>query len=492
MRLARNIVAGLLLLLGALFTFTGNVGLWVDRTVYDTDGFTSTVTRTLEDDDVQLAIAERFSNRLILEADLNARIADQLPTGLGFLSLPLTDAVHDFLVRITLRVLNNERIDGLIETAVREFHTVVINVIEGKRGGVETNRGELVIDLRPVLESVVEEVSGREVTIPDETPQLPQNVLDQLPDDIREQLEGREGGLLGDLQLSEDAGRFVIEDKAISWAYTIARYGQDIIWIVIGIAVALIVLSIIIATDRRSMIRNVGITLIVVGVISLALLVPVRLAGQEFAKSPDAALAIINILTEDFRYQSFAMVGIGVFAALGAVLAGPTRLARGLRSTVSRSASAVPGESLPDIAREHANILRLAGLVIGALLLIAWPDPTARVYVTILGLLAVYLGAIWMASSDSESAQRARQRGSELWQQHFAAPVMPATGDKPTRLDWIVARAAWFRMTGILVVVALLLVWPSPTWGSVIMLIALLLVYLAALEFISQRRSPEP
>jgi hypothetical protein len=283
----------------------------------------------------------------------------------------------------------------------------------------------------------------------------------------------------------------VIEDKAISWAYTIARYGQDIIWIVIGIAVALIVLSIIIATDRRSMIRNVGITLIVVGVISLALLVPVRLAGQEFAKSPDAALAIINILTEDFRYQSFAMVGIGVFAALAAVLAGPTRLARGLRSTVSRSASAVPGESLPDIAREHANILRLAGLVIGALLLIAWPDPTARVYVTILGLLAVYLGAIWMASSDSESAQRARQRGSELWQQHFAAPVMPATGEKPTRVDWIVARAAWFRMTGILVVVALLLVWPSPTWGSVIMLIALLLVYLAALEFISERRSPE-
>jgi hypothetical protein len=485
MKLARNLIAGLLLLFGALFAFGGNVGLWVDRTVYDTDGFTSTVTDTLNDDDVQLVIAERFTDRLIAESELEVRVQQQLPTGLGFLALPLTDAVHDFLVRVSLRIMNNERIDGLVETAVRGLHTTLINVIEDEN--VETNRGQLVINLRPILESVVEEVSGREVTIPEEP--ISEDVLDQLPPDVRELIESREGGLLSDLRLSEDAGQFVIEDKAVSWVYTIARYGDEVVWYVIAIAIGLIVLSVVVATDRRSMIRNVGIMLVVVGVISLALLIPVRLAGQEFARSPDAALAIINNISENFRYQSFAMIGIGLCAAIGAVLAGPTRLARGLRSSVSRSASGASGESLPGLVREHAGLFRLVGLVVGALLLIAWPDPTARVYVTVLGLLAVYLGAIWVASSDSESAQRVRQRGSELWQQHFAAPAVPSSEGTPSRLDWFVARAAWLRIIGIALAVILLLVWPSPTWGSVIALVALLLVYLAAIEFVADRRA---
>jgi hypothetical protein len=498
MRLARNLIAGLLLLAGALFAFTGNVGFWIEQTVYDTDNFASTVDRTLEDDDVQLAIAERFTNTLIANAEIEARIQQRLPEGLGFLALPLTDATREFLLRITMRVLDSERIGDVRDTAVRAFHERLIAVIEDESGAIEAEAGTLVIDLRPILEEVIADISGRDVEIPEdvEAPEveIPQDVLDQLPEDIQEQLQdSSDGGLLGGLELPEDAGRFVIEDKAVSWIYVIARYGDDAVYIVIGIAVAILLIAIAVSTDRRSMLRNVGITLIVVGVLSLALIVPVRIAGRELANSPDAAIAIINILTEQFRYQSFVLVGVGLVVSFGAALAGPTSIARGLRSQARRSISSTPstqpGEGIADVIGAHAGLFRLGGMVTAALLLIAWPDPTARVYLTILGLLALYLATIWLVTSDGASAVRARDRASNIWRERFVEQQGPAPAGEPGWKTWLIARAPWLRLIGIALVAVLLLIWPAPTLGSLIALIALLLVYLAAIEFLTDRTS---
>src|SRR5574338_543271 len=57
----RTLVVGTLLGLAGLLSIIGNTGLWVDRTVYDTDNFVATTDDVLDDPDVQEVLAERFA-----------------------------------------------------------------------------------------------------------------------------------------------------------------------------------------------------------------------------------------------------------------------------------------------------------------------------------------------------------------------------------------------------------------------------------------------
>jgi hypothetical protein len=104
-------------------------------------------------------------------------------------------------------------------------------------------------------------------------------------------------------------------------------------------------------------------------------------------------------------------------------------------------------------------------------------------------LLALYLGSIWVVTSEGESAVRARERASTIWRERFAAEQGPPPPGEPGWKTWMIARAPWLRVVGILLVGLLLLLWPDPTLGSLIALVALLLVYLAAIEFLTDRSS---
>jgi hypothetical protein len=169
------------------------------------------------------------------------------------------------------------------------------------------------------------------------------------------------------------------------------------------------------------------------------------------------------------------------------VLAGNTRLAVAIRGQVRRSAAGPGQESLADVIRERAAVLRVAGLISGALLLVAWPDPSARVYVSVLALLALYLGVVWAISSDSDRAQDVRKRAGDAWQRYFVSRPVAAEGAGRFSI-WIIARAMWLRVVGIVVAVVLLLIWPSLTVGSIVAVVALLLAYLAGIDFIVSRQ----
>jgi hypothetical protein len=385
--------------------------------------------------------------------------------------------------------------------ALLELHSQLLRAIEGD--ALEAEGDTLVLNLRPILDSVVEDTRLEgvgenipQVELPENTEQrirdlgLPSDVEDRLLAQVAANQGEEEGGLLGGLQLSDDAGTFVIDDAAVAWVYRIARYGDNLVNWTIGATVLILALSLVVATDRRSMLRNVGIALIVVGTLSLVMLVPVRMAAREFAKEEDAVLAVINILTEQYRIQSFSMIGFGIVGVFAAVLMGNTKLAIAIRGTVRRRET-VPGqESLADVVADRAPALRVAGLITAALLLVAWPDPSARVYLTVLGLLALYLFVIWAISSDSDRAQDVRQRAGEAWQRYFVSK--PVAADDAGRISgWIISHAMWLRTIGVVLAIVLLLAWPSLTVGSIVAVLALLLAYLAGIDFIASRNAPD-
>ena len=249
MRVIRNISVWALLILGSLFVFSANIGVWVERTIFDTDTFVATVDRILEDESVRQAIAEDFSAQLIEHAEVEQRIGEGLPEGLGFVSGPVTLAVTDLLTEASLRATEIEVVRTAQDEALRAVHGTLIAIIEDDSGTLSVQGDKLVLNLRPALESVAEDVGVAE------------------------------GGLLENIELPEEAGQFAIEDDAVAWSYRILRYGRGVVTAVSIAAVAALALSVAVARERRKALRNVGIVLGVVGILSLVLLLPLRQAA---------------------------------------------------------------------------------------------------------------------------------------------------------------------------------------------------------------------
>ena len=141
--------------------------------------------------------------------------------------------------------------------------------------------------------------------------------------------------------------------------------------------------------------------------------------------------------------------------------------------------------------RERAWALRIAGLGLGGLLLITWPDPSSRMIVTVFVLLALYLAVLTIVTSDAAWAVWMRSRGGELWDRYFRvdeATVASPPG-KRTLPGWVAARASWFRVIGIAIGIIFLAAWPSVTFGLVVVIVALEFLYLAAIDMIVNRAS---
>jgi hypothetical protein len=261
-----------------MLTVVSNIGLWIDRTVYDTDTFVATTDDVLDDPDVQQVLADRFSAELYTAADVDERLQTELPEGLKFLALPLGTAAREFLRDASLRIVERQPFEDTRNRSLAEVHSRLIDAIEGESDAVSTEDDALVLDLQPVIERVAEDVTGRDVNVPREggaEAEIPQDVLDRLPPDARARLEaGTDDRLLGRVELPDDAGRFVIEDRSVAWAYRIARYGNDVVYAAICVTLASYVLAVAFARDRRGAVRTSGIVLSAAGLISLALLLP--------------------------------------------------------------------------------------------------------------------------------------------------------------------------------------------------------------------------
>jgi hypothetical protein len=481
----RTLGVAFLLTLAGVLSLVSNVGLWVDRTVYDTDTFVSTTDNVLDDEDVQQVIAQRFSDQLFVSADVESRLQTELPDGLKFLALPLANAVREFLQNATLRFLERQPFEDVRTAALERTHAQLIDVIEGRSDAVSTEGGELVIDLRPVLEQVAQDVTNRDVELPQEgggtEAEIPEDVLNRLPPRVRERLERTgDDGLLTRLQLPEDAGRLVIQDASIAWAYNIARYGNDIVYAIVVVTLACYAGAILIARDRRSTIRTAGFILAASGIVSLAIVLPLTQVARNFAEHDDAATSVVDILTAGYKQQSLVMIGAGFGIAAVAALFGGSPVAVAVRSSFRPRADA---PSLAELARERVGMLRVAGLVAAAVALVVWPDPTARVYVTTLVLLGLYLGALFVLASDAPFAANLRAQV----ERYFSQSGQGAGANGGPLASWIAAHAAWLRVAGLLAAVVLLIAWPSPSLGTIMMVVALALIYLALLDFVANR-----
>ena len=340
------VVAGLLLLLTSF-------AVWVNRVVLNEEVFVDTSSQLLEDDGIRSVVAARAVDELFDNVDVEAEIEDQLPSDLQSLSGPATAGLRQASYELVDRALERPAFQRLWAASLRRSHRTLVDVLEDDVPAFSTSGGAVTLDLEAIVLEAADRIG------------------------IRSRIEGK---------LPPDAGRIVIlESDELDTAQNGFRILKTLGWALPVLALVAFGLAAWLAPDRRRVVRNVGVTVLVVGLVGL---VATNVVGAYLVDAltsetdvREAAGNAWDILTELLRLSFRSLVVVGLLFLLAAWLAGPGR-----RALASRRA-------LAPVLRERAwSYAALGVLALFLLLTGRVSDFTRLLFVCVL----LALGVVWV------------------------------------------------------------------------------------------------
>jgi hypothetical protein len=343
-------VAWILLVLGALVVFVGSLTVWVKRQALDTDAWVDTSSQLLEDDDVRQALSVYIVDQLYENLDPQATLQAELPPNLQGLAGPISGALREPAQRAVDEFLQRPRVQTLWERINRAAHEALLRVLNDEtRAGVSTTGGTVTLDLRTFVVEVGQELG------------------------FGEQLDSR---------LPPDAGQVtILKSNQLEAAQDGVKVIKALSWLIIVIAFALFAGAVWLARGRREMLRDVGISLLLVGIL---LLVVRRVVGSYIVDALASGVSVRDAVgsawiigTSLLAQVAWALIVYGLVILVGTWLAGPTRPARRVQEAI--------GPTLRD--RPGLSWAVLAGVF---LLLVLWgPVPALRNWIGVLLLAAL-------------------------------------------------------------------------------------------------------
>lgn len=295
---SRAIVARVLTVIAVLLAFVGMLAYFVDRTLLDEDGFRSTASALIDSDPIRERVALRAVDGLYASVDVEAAIAERLPENQKGLAPILAGLSRSAAERAAVAAFDRPRVRDLWIVVATGTQQQFVELLEDKGTFVRTGGGAVVLDLRPIMIEVGEQVAvvGR--------------VAERLP---------------------ESTGRVVILEaeqlEAVQTGTRILRAVASWLWL---IAIAIAALAVWLARGRRRLeLRAIAIGVLVVG---LLLLAARQLLGgyfvDELAKNEavkPAAQDAWDILTTVLAERAWVWVALGLLLLAGVWLAGSSR-----------------------------------------------------------------------------------------------------------------------------------------------------------------------
>jgi hypothetical protein len=265
----RSLVSTTLLVIGLLTTGLTAVVAYLTRTVLDEDAFSNRIVAALEEPDVSAYVAQRIADAAVA--------ANRDLTG-----------IRPVIATFAEAVVNTAPFHALVRRAAREAHQLAVS-----RGGQDVllSVPDVGVLLRGTLQSVSPEIAQR------------------IPRDVRTVIETQFTGA--------GATKIVAAMHAAGWVRMIARFG-----LITGLLV--IILSVVIATERRQAVLNAGIGLLAVAAV-LALVVPLGRVALTGAVGDPSLRGAVGGLWRTFA-GGLLNWAIGLAAAALMVVTGVTAL----------------------------------------------------------------------------------------------------------------------------------------------------------------------
>lgn len=400
-RAHRKLVVAILVLatlLGLLSVFS----IWVKRQALETDTWTSTSTKLLEDKDVNEALSAYMVEALYENVDVQGELAGALPPAAKPLAGPAAAGLRQLAGDLASEALTRPRVQALWSEANRTAHGLFLELVEGGGDTLSTEGGDVALDLGAIVDRLGE--------------QLGVDVADKLPPDAAQ------------IQL--------IESEQLSTAQDVVKALEGLSVILPLITLALYALAVYLARGwRREAVRAWGISWMLIGVLVLVIR---SVAGEALVGSlassesvEPAVGAVWDIGTSLLRNGGIAMFAYGLVIFLGAVLAGPLAFANRAR------------RSLAPLLRERSTAYAAAAIVV---LLLLWWGPTEgfRRPLPLLVLLVLFVAGIealrrqTLREYPRETWDTMRDRWAARLSRHPSAATAPAgigETSSPTPVD---------------------------------------------------------
>lgn len=305
-----------LLVLATLSLFVGSFALWVRLQLLNTDNWVTTSSHLIANQQISDALSSYLVDQVTTAPNVSD-VLDQVPGGAGAVA-----ALKPVAANVVSRELQTNEGKRAWRTANREAHHQLLRILNGGGGAVSTREGVVTLNLKRLVEDVAKSLAG--------TPPF-----SLLPTGARDQLVAA---------IPDQSGRVVIvrSDQL--------RTAQNVVKGVRGLAVALPIaalalylLALLFASGwRRRVVRAIGWSVIVCGALLLAAraLIEPHVVGvlvTDESVRPAANEAWL-IATTWLRNAAWIEIIIGAVLVVGAWLAGPTRIARALRSPLNSAA----------------------------------------------------------------------------------------------------------------------------------------------------------
>ncbi|HEX5205349.1 hypothetical protein ACFQS1_33355 [Paractinoplanes rhizophilus] len=380
----RRVAAAVFIMITAFALVASVVGLWAATTVLSTDRWVSTVAPLPKDPRIAAAVAEYSTTQLFEAIDVQQRIESVLPAQAAFVAGPITGQLRTQIRNTVDNVMRSDQFNKIWVELNRRVHDRVMAIVNNESELVSTTEQSVQIDLLPLINQVLRDLSAQLPTLFGKTITLPDLSSGEIPENLRVRVQDALG-----VTLPANFAQFTVYDNGQLNAVqqSVAAAKRYLVLFVVG-TVVLLLLALVISPWRRRTLVQLGLWLVVAAVVVSAVLRGVR--DQLLAQVPegvyrDGVAAAVTSVFSLLRTRGTQLIWIGAILAVVCYLFGPGRGAVWLRGQVRRGAVAGGqatarggrwlGANAPGWTAAHRDVLRVGGLVVGgilALILTSW------------------------------------------------------------------------------------------------------------------------
>jgi hypothetical protein len=393
----RRVAAAAFIIVAAFAMVASMVGLWAANTVLNTDRWVATVAPLPKDPQVSAAVAEYATGEVFRVLDVEARIAAVLPPRAAFVAGPVAGQLRGAVRGTVTNVLRSDRFQTIWVDLNRRAHQRALAIVEGRSELIVAGQDRVRIDLLPLINQVLRELSAQLPTLFGKQLALPDLGSGAIPDNLRLRVSDALG-----VSLPADFAQFTVYDSGRLWQLQQAVAGakRNLVLFVVS-TVVLLVLAIVISPRRRRTLLQLGLWLVVAAVAVTAVLRGVRkdlLAQVPAGVYRDGVAAAMTSVFSLLRERGTQVIWIGALLAAIAYLAGPGRGPVWLRHRIGRGFAATGrgcravGRRAPGWIAAHLDVVRVGGLVVAAVLALLLSSWSALLVVLI--ALAVFEGGV--------------------------------------------------------------------------------------------------
>jgi hypothetical protein len=366
-----------LIFAASVLAFFAVFALWVNRQALNTNNFTDSSTKLLQNDAIRPQVAGFLADEIFANVDVAGQIRQALPPRLAPLAGQAAGALQQAAPSAIDTLLQRPRVQNLWKEANRRAHRRLIQVVNGGTNVVSTQNGNVTLDLKEILKQA-------------------------------DQRYGVGGGLAQKLPAGA-AQINILRSNQLGFAQDAVHILRALAIVLPAVAILIFALAVYLARGwRREALRATGLGLAFAGA---GALVARTLAGDAVVNAlvktesvKPAVQATWTIETSLLKQAAAATLAYGIVLFLGAWLAGPTRLAVSIRGGLA------PFLREPRIA--------WGGLAAIVLLLVAWaPTPAFRQAVTALILIGLLVLGMEMLRRQTarEHPNASLAEASERW-----------------------------------------------------------------------------